>query len=88
MKVKHQYNQNFFVKGENEKFQSKTIQLGLIKNNIEFVRYLRFDICATLIKKNEIKIRIEKGKLFLIMLIVVKVSINFYLRNKIVPKEY
>ena len=41
-----------FVGWENKKFQSKAIQLELSENNIEFLRYLQSDICATLLERN------------------------------------
>ena len=55
---------DFFVGRRNEKFQSKATQLGLSENNIEFLKYLQFDICATLLERNKIKIHIEMGQFF------------------------
>ena len=55
---------DFFVGQRNAKFQSKATQLGLSENNIEFLKYLQFDICATLLGRNKIEIHIEMGQFF------------------------
>ena len=53
-----------FVGGENEKFQTKAMQIGLNPNNIEYLQNLQSEIGADLLKKKKVQIRIDSGQMF------------------------
>ena len=50
-KCKTPLEMELFVGGENEKFQTKTMQIGLNPNNIEYLQNLQSEIGAELLKK-------------------------------------
>ena len=52
-KCKTPLEMELFVGGENEKFQTKAMQIGLNPNNIEYLQNLQSEIGADLLKKKK-----------------------------------
>ena len=54
----------FFTGGTNQKFDSFVRKFGLSSENLEFLDFLQWDYCKEILENNELKIRIETGKIY------------------------
>ena len=54
----------FFDGGINEKLEKKFLSISKSPSNVDFLAFLQTETCATIMKKNKIKIHIESGDIY------------------------